>query len=141
MEYRVFEDTCVIRVDKGQELISCIKEVCKKENILAGQITGIGAAGEIECGCFDPIKKEFIGNEYKGDFEIASLVGSVTEQNGEPYIHLHITFAGAEDPHAIGGHLARAVISLTGEIIITKIKGKIDRNYLPEVGLNLFKFD
>ena len=39
-----------------------------------------------------------------------------------------------------GGHLNRAVVSTTCEMIINIIDGKVDRYYDEEIGLNLFKF-
>lgn len=39
-----------------------------------------------------------------------------------------------------GGHLNRAVVSATCEMVVTVIDGKIDRYYDEDVGLNLFKF-
>ena len=39
-----------------------------------------------------------------------------------------------------GGHVNRAIVSLTGEFILHRIDGQVEREYSPEVGLNLFKF-
>jgi len=40
----------------------------------------------------------------------------------------------------VGGHLNRAVVSATCEMVITCIPGTVDRAFSEEVGLNLFKF-
>ena len=34
----------------------------------------------------------------------------------------------------------RAIVSLTGEFTLHRIDGQVEREYSPEVGLNLFKF-
>ncbi|MCI8327700.1 MAG: DNA-binding protein, partial [Lachnospiraceae bacterium] len=39
-----------------------------------------------------------------------------------------------------GGHLNRAVVSATCEVVINIIKGNVDRKFNEEVGLNLFEF-
>ena len=44
MEYRKFADTYVIRLDKGEEIISSLQAICEKENIRLGSVEGIGAA-------------------------------------------------------------------------------------------------
>ena len=38
MEYRKFADTYVIRLDKGEEIISSLQAICEKENIRLGSV-------------------------------------------------------------------------------------------------------
>lgn len=40
-----------------------------------------------------------------------------------------------------GGHLNKAVISATCEMVITVINGNVDRSFSDSVGLNLFDFN
>ena len=53
--------------------------------------------------------------------EITSLVGNVSQMDGEVYLHIHVNIAD-ENNNVFGGHLTSAVISATGEIIIDIIK-------------------
>ena len=39
-----------------------------------------------------------------------------------------------------GGHLNRAVVSATCEMVVEILDGTVDRQYDPVTGLNLFKF-
>lgn len=48
--------------------------------------------------------------------------------------------AGNEKGEVFGGHLNRAVISATCEMVIHVIDGKVDRYHDEEIGLNLFRF-
>jgi len=64
------------------------------------------------------------------------LTGNITEKDGDPYIHLHINLTG-KDYEAIGGHLNKAMISVTGEIVVTSIEGMINRYHVKQSGLNL----
>ena len=59
--------------------------------------------------------------------------------NGEFYTHVHMS-AGNEKGEVFGGHLNRAVISATCEMIITLVDGNVDRYRDENIGLNLFKF-
>ena len=49
--------------------------------------------------------------------------------------------AGNEKGEVFGGHLNRAIVSATCEMVITIIDGAVDRYFDEEIGLNLFKFN
>ncbi len=139
MKYTKFGNKYVIRLEKDEEIVSSLKDLCKKEKISLGTIGGIGAVGEVEVGYFETKTKKYHSKVLKGDMEILNLNGNISEMNGDVYLHLHITVAD-ENLNAMGGHLNSAVISATGEIIIDVIDGKVDREFNEEVGLNLLKF-
>lgn len=141
MEYRKFEHTFVIRLDVGDEILTSLTHLCKKEGIRLGSVTGLGAAGTIQLGVYDTEKKQYYSHEYKGLYEIASLMGSITEKGGEPYLHLHMVIGNPHNGECHSGHLGRAVISATGEIIVTEIPGSVGRRADETVGLNLFEFN
>ena len=139
MEYKVFGESIVLRLEKGEEVLESIKILCEKEDIKAGSISGIGASNNIVIGLFKVDEKKYYSNTFEEDFEITNLTGNISRMNGEVYLHIHGTFADIEGK-CIGGHLNKAVISATCEIIINKIKGDIDRKFSDEIWLNLIKF-
>lgn len=139
MEYRVFGETIVLRLEKGEEVIESIKNLCEKEDIKAGSISGLGASNHVVVGLFKVDEKKYYSNTFEEDFEITNLTGNISRMNGEVYLHIHGTFANLEGK-CIGGHLNKAIISATSEIIITKINGKVERSFSEEIGLNLIKF-
>ena len=139
MEYRVFRETIVLRLEKGEEVIDSIKNLCEKEDIKVGSISGLGASNHVVVGLFKVDEKKYYSNTFEEDFEITNLTGNISRMNGEVYLHIHGTFADVEGK-CIGGHLNKAIISATSEIIITKINGEIGRNFSEEIGLNLIKF-
>lgn len=139
MEYRKFNDNYVVRLNKGEEIISELKELCKNENIKLAEITGLGASNLVEIGVFNPETKEYKTEIFQGMFEITSLIGNATRKDGEVYLHLHINF-GDETGAVRGGHLVQAKISATGEIIVRKIEGEVGRKLNDEIGLNLLSF-
>lgn len=49
----------------------------------------------------------------------------MTVEDGEYYAHLHMS-VGNEKGEAFGGHLNRAVVSATCEMVITVIDGNVD---------------
>ena len=139
MEYRKFNNKIVLRIDKGEEILEKIKEVALKENIKLANINALGAVGEFIVGVFKTQEKKYYANEFKGDFEIVSLTGTINTMNGEFYSHLHMS-AGDDKGQVFGGHLNKAIVSATCEMVITIIDGIVEREYNEEVGLNLFKF-
>lgn len=139
MEYRRFEDSYVIRLNKGEEVVSSLKQLCREENIKLGEITGLGASNLVEIGVFNVNTKEYKTKVFEGMFEITSLVGNVTTKDEEEYLHIHINF-GDEEGNVKGGHLVKAIISATSEIILRIIEGNVGRKLNEEIGLNLFDF-
>lgn len=139
MEYRKFKDKLVIRMDRGEEILSVLKEICLKENIKCASISALGAVDEFSVGLYDVKEKKYNSNTFKGAYEIVSLTGNITTMNGEYYSHLHMGCAD-KDGHMFGGHLTYAHISATVEMVLDIINGNIDRIHDENTGLNLFKF-
>ena len=139
MEYRRFENVCVVRLDPGEEILEQVKAVSLRENIQLATVQGLGAVFEITVGVFDTAAKEYHANHFQGSYEIVSLTGTISTMNGEYYCHLHLS-AGDAQGHVVGGHLNEARISATAELVITILPGTVDRAFSPEVGLNLFRF-
>lgn len=139
MDYRKFNNTIIARIDKGEEILEKIKEIALKENIKLANINALGATNDFTVGVFNTNEKKYYSNEFKGDFEIVSLTGTINTMNDEFYTHIHMS-AGNDKGEVFGGHLNKAIVSATCEMIINIIDGKVDRYYDKETGLNLFKF-
>ena len=139
MEYRKFGDTYVVRMDKGEEILEQVKALALAEHIQLASVQALGAVNDITVGVFDVASKTYHSNHFQGSYEIVSLTGTVSTMNGAFYCHLHMS-AGDEQGRVVGGHLNRAVISATGELVITILPGTVDRAFSQEIGLNIFKF-
>lgn len=139
MEYRKFKNVIVARIDKGEEILTEIKNIALKENIKLANINALGAVGDVVVGVFKTVEKKYYSNSFKGDFEIVSLTGSINTMNNEFYSHLHMSI-GNEDGQVFGGHLNKAIVSATCEMFIYVVDGEVDRYFDEEIGLNLFKF-
>ena len=139
MEYRRFNNTIVARIDKGEEILEQIKTIALKENIKLANINALGATNDFTVGVFKTAEKKYYSNNFKGDFEIVSLTGTINTMNGEFYTHIHMS-AGDAEGKVFGGHLNRAIVSATCEMVINIIDGVVDRYADEEIGLNLFKF-
>ncbi len=125
-----------IRLDPGEEIIENISKLCVQKDILLGKISGIGATNEITLGLFDTSTKEYHSQTFQGDHEILSLNGNITSKDNKPYLHIHISLANSGHK-SYGGHLNRAVISATCEIIIDEYEGEIGREKDEKTGLSI----
>ncbi len=139
MEYRRFENKIVLRLDKGDEIIASVMEVAEKEDITLASLTGIGGTDNVTAGVFNTETKSYNKHSFTGTHEITSLTGNINTMDGGKYCHIHITLAGA-DGKTVGGHLLECVISLTAEIFIDIIDGKVDIKRDEELGINKFRF-
>ena len=139
MEYRRFGNTIVARIDKGEEILESLRELAEKEKILLAGVSALGAVSEFTVDVFDTGEKKYYANNFSGTYEIVSLTGTVNTMNGEYYSHLHMS-AGDLEGKVVGGHLSRAVVSATCEMLLNVIDGRVDRKFSGEVGLNLFRF-
>lgn len=137
MNYQVFDNKLVIRLDSGDEILECIIKVCEKEKVYLASISGIGAARYIEANILNVPEKEYITTVFEGFFEITSLTGNITTIKNKVFPHIHATWSDFECK-AHGGHLSRGIISATGEIIITKLEGAIERRPNPALGITEF---
>ena len=140
MDFKKIDSKYIIRIEKGEEIVNTLEKFCRENDLQAGKITGIGAAGEIKIGHFETKTKEYHSKKFEGDLEIAPLVGNITTKDGEPYLHIHINFSDEElNSHA--GHLNSAIVSATFECIIEEFESEIGRKFSEEIGLNLFKLN
>ncbi|MGI6117631.1 MAG: PPC domain-containing DNA-binding protein [Bilifractor sp.] len=141
MEYRKFDQTYVVRIDRGEEVIAELTKLAEKEGIRLAKLEGLGAASRMVIGLYNVEEQKYMKTEINEPTEITSLVGSITEMDGRPYFHIHAA-AGKEDGSMAGGHLNEAVIGGTCEIFVTVIDGTVGRRKDDHTGtgLNLFDF-
>lgn len=140
MKTKVFGSTVAVRLDKGEEIFSCVEQVCVENGIKSGTVSGLGTTDDIVMGVYDIASKSFFPNRFCEFMEITNLTGNVTTLNGKTYIHLHITTAD-KSGRAYGGHLKTAVVGATAEIFITSLGGELCRRYDEETGLNIFEVE
>ena len=144
MDYRKFGDTVYIRMDRGDEIIGCILEVCKKEQILSAAFSGIGGCGEAQIQTFLPETNTFETQTIRGMLELVSLTGNITsDDHKELYHHTHALFSykNGEQHCVLAGHLKSTTVSYTAEIELRPVVGgMIYRRFDPETGTGFWNF-
>jgi len=138
MKFRKFDDKYILRLDKNEEIVETIKDFCREQGIQLGWVSGIGAVNQATIGMFDTAVKEYRSRELNGDMEIVSLSGNISSLKGDVYLHLHVCLSNREF-QTYGGHLSSATISGTGEFIVGVIEGVVEREFDPDIGLNIYQ--
>lgn len=140
MDFRRFGDVYVVRMDRGEEILSCLTDFCDKENIRLARVDALGAVDHAIVGLFDVSSRTFHKNEFCEPMEISNLFGLINRMDGKPYLHLHVTLCGA-DGAAHGGHAVALRVSATCEMAVHVLQGAAGRKMSEDVGLNLLQFD
>ena len=138
MKYKRFGEDIAVRLEVGEEVVASLAEIAEREGVTFASVSGIGAADDIAVSVYDVKAKKYFDNEFREPMEITSLLGTVSEKDGAPYIHIHAA-ACRRDGTAVGGHLNRAVISATCELVLHTVYGRVPRFYDERTGLNLME--
>ena len=136
MDYRRYNDTCIVRLDPGEEIVAQLSRLAEREGIGLAEINGLGAVDDFTVGVFDKNEKRFLPNRFQGAYEIVSLHGTITQGR---HLHLHMS-AGDREGNVHGGHLTRATVSITAEIVVRVIDGRVERRQDETWGLYLMDF-
>lgn len=144
MEYRKIGETYYVRMDRGDEIISNLLEICKKEAIQSAVFSGIGGCRSAELQVFIPETGTFETERLEGMLELVSLNGNmVRDDDGQLFHHTHALFSfkkGGQHGMA-GGHLKATTVLYTAEIELRPtIDGAISRKFDPETGTGFWDF-
>jgi len=142
MKYQLINDdqqkTFAVILESGEEVMQKILEFAKAQKISASQFTAIGAFSETIVGFFDFSIKDYKKIPFKQQMEVLTLNGDITLFKGEYKIHAHVVL-GKEDGSAHGGHLLKATVHPTLEIILNESPAYLSREMDKESGLALIK--
>ena len=139
MQYRQIGNTYMIRIDLGEEILQSLKQVCSREGIRLAQVSAIGATDHAVVGVYDLAEQRYHQETLDGFMEITNLSGNVTEMNGEPYIHLHVTLADQQNI-LHGGHALELRVGATCEMFVQVLDGTVSREKNEALGINLWTF-
>ena len=144
MDYRRMNDTFYIRIDKGEEIIEKILEVCEEEGIKSAFFSGIGGCSRAELQTFIPESGSFETEIIEGMLELINVTGNIVFDDGKLFHHTHAVFSykdGSEHKMA-AGHIKSITVLYTAEIELRPvIGGVIGRKHDPETGTGFWSFE
>jgi predicted DNA-binding protein with PD1-like motif len=126
--------------DAGDEVADGLKRFAEAEKLQAAHFTGIGAFANLTVAWFDIPKQAYQPIEIDEQVEVLSLIGDVAESKGKPSVHAHLCVA-KRDGTAHGGHLQRALVRPTLEVIVIESPAHLRKSFRPEFGLALIDLD
>jgi len=128
------EDLIIIRMFPGEAITDKLVEACREHNVnTAVVLSSIGQLKDIELGYFVE-RGDYSPETFTDTYELLSLSGIITEQDGEYLPHIHAVL-GSSEKKAIGGHLIRGTVQVTNETVLLTRDIKVNRTYNEKTGL------
>ena len=130
--------TFAVIFDTGDEVAEGLKQFAREHKLSASQFTAIGAFSEVLLGFFSFENKDYKKIPITEQVEVLSLIGDIALEGAEPKVHAHVVL-GKSDGTAHGGHLLRAHVRPTLEVILTESPKHLHRQPDAETGLALIR--
>lgn len=130
--------TYILRLKKGEELVSFILNYCQKNDLPSAWFSALGAAESAKLAFYNLANKSFVRKDINHPLEIASLVGNIATLDGKLVAHCH-TVLSDDKMQTYGGHLDELIVGATCEIILHQLDLKLKRKYSDNIGLNLLE--
>ena len=140
MNYLRLGQKIVMKLAIGEGIKENLISLAEKEDIRAAEVTGLGAVDRVDLAFYHLNTQNYENHQIEEGFEVLSLMGNLTMNQGKYHPHLHIVL-GRKDLSTIGGHLNEAYTSVTMEITVTILEGAIERSLDETVSLDLMNLD
>jgi len=128
----------ILKLEKGDEVISSITDFCARRGIQSAIFSGIGAVDNFEIGYYDSDKREYFFRHESAVHEVASMQGNVALVDGKPFVHAHAVLSRCDASCAcIGAHIKSAMVAVTLEVFLTPLPTPLVRTMDESIGLKL----
>ncbi len=133
--------TYAVVMSAGDEAMSCLERFAREAGLSAASLTAIGAFRSAELAYFDWETRRYLPIPVEDQVEVASLIGDVAiGPDGKAAIHAHVVL-GTRSGAAIAGHLKKAEVRPTLEVIVTESPAYLRKRHDPASGLALIDPD
>jgi uncharacterized protein len=121
---------------QGDEAFSGLLEFAEKYHVTSAHFTAIGALNGATLGWFDPQRKMYKKIAIVGQHEVIGMSGDIAVYEGKPVVHAHL-IVGNPDGTTEGGHLLKANVSPTLEVMVTVDPVTMQKRIDPATDLTL----
>jgi predicted DNA-binding protein with PD1-like motif len=132
---KVGSTSFVMRIERGEEIVTSLGKFCKDQKIKGGFFYGVGACDNVVLAHYNVGTKKYKEVSFKKPLEMASLTGSIGYEKNL-IVHAHAVFAD-DKMQTIAGHLVSAVVSGTAEVHLIKLPN-LPKRFDKKTGLKLF---
>src|SRR5215467_1031775 len=140
MNFRQIEEspkTFILVFEIGDELAKGLLQFAKEQKLSAASFKAIGALSSVRLGWLSWESKRYEPSVTLDEqIELLSLIGDIALKDGEPVVHAHAV-VGKKDGTAHGGHLLKAYIRPTCEVVLTESPVRLQKFVDPLSGLVL----
>lgn len=126
--------------DEGEEVSAGLLALAGQMQLRAAHFTGIGALRSAILGWFDCETNAYREIPVAEQSEVLTLLGNVSTHDGNPKVHAHLV-VGKRNGEALGGHLIKAYVRPTLEVVLTESPGSLRRVFDPQTGLLLLNVE
>ncbi|OGH11145.1 MAG: hypothetical protein A2857_04030 [Candidatus Levybacteria bacterium RIFCSPHIGHO2_01_FULL_36_15] len=127
----------LIRLERGEEVNTAIKDFCSKNSIKNAVFSGIGSIENPTLAHYKVNNRKYSEKILMGIFELTNLTGNVGICENELLVHSHISISD-DQMNSFGGHLVRSTVSATAEIFLTDLGTSFLKSYNKQIGLKLW---
>ncbi len=142
MKFKLLNDqqqkTFAVILNSGDEVMENIMSFAKDQQLKASQFNAIGAFSKVTLGYFDFDIKDYVKIEINEQVEVLNIAGDISLYKDECTVHAHAV-VGKKDGTAHGGHLLKAIVHPTLEIILTESPAYLQREIDADSGIPLIK--
>lgn len=127
----------LVVLSKGEEVIAGLTRLAEEKEWLTAWFTAIGGFRSVTLGYFESERRTYTENTWDEQVEACSVIGNISRFEGKLKVHAHAVI-GTQSGGAFGGHLLRAQVWPTLEVLLGVSPFALERTQDPETGLALF---
>ena len=128
-----------VRLERGSDLLGSLTEAARELGVEAATVQAIGAVSELVVGYYQQGEREYLMIPFHEHLEITSGLGNVSQRDGGPFVHLHVT-ASRADGTTVGGHLMEGTKVFLIEAYFRKLDGPApERRQDDDIGLAVWQ--
>ena len=112
----------LLSLDTGSDLYETVSDYLRDNDIRAGSVSCIGAVQSARLAWWDQRDDKYRFFSVDEPCEVISGMGSVSEVDGAPFLHLHLSLAKSTG-EMVGGHVEAGAVVYAMELTIQELVG------------------